>query len=67
MIKDPTNLNTAKINVYLRDGRSCLGCDIPSKPMGEHDRFVSFWFQRALRVIPLDLVKEIKIYFDDEA
>ena len=55
----------AKTNVYLKDGEEYLGKDITSKPMGDNDRFMSFWESGGIVIIPMDLIKRAEIYFED--
>ena len=47
MIKVPTDeqMENLKLNVYLKDGRKFLSCDVPPKPFGEGSSVngVSFW------------------------
>lgn len=63
-IKDITGTENIKINVILRDGTQFIGKDITPKPMGEHDRVISFWDERKLKAYPLDLVEYFEYTFD---
>lgn len=64
MIKIP---KVNKVNVILLDGAEYLGCDIPPQPMGEHGKIISFFYQgESIKIIPLDLVKEINLYWENE-
>lgn len=62
--------NTNKVNVLLRDGTEYLGKDVGPKPMGDNDRVICFFNGKGgtdFMVIPLDLVKNIVFYWEDES
>lgn len=62
MIKDIKDLNGIKLNVFLKDGTDYLGKDIPSRPFGDNERYVAFWVDGAITLIPMDLVKRIEMF-----
>lgn len=62
MIKDLSAHDDLTITVTLLSGIVYAKKDTPSQPFGDHDRFVSFWDGDDLVVIPLKLVREIKIH-----
>ena len=68
MIKVPTDeqMENLKLNVYLKDGRKFLGCDVPPKPFGEGSSMscVSFWQEESLYYIPMSEVREAIMTFD---
>lgn len=68
MVKSPTQeqLETLKLNVYLKNGRKFLGCDVPPEPFGEglNANGVSFWQQESLYYIPMSEVREVVITFE---
>jgi hypothetical protein len=68
MVKNPTQeqLETLKLNVYLKDGREFLGCDVPQNPFGDGASMkgVSFWQEESLYYIPMSEVREVVIVFE---
>lgn len=41
------------INVKLKSGELFEGKDMTNQPMGEHERWVSFWHDDRIRVYPM--------------
>ena len=66
MIKEPTSkqLETLKLNVYLKDSREFLGCDATPKPFGETESVVAFWQAGSIHLVPLSEVREVVMIFD---
>jgi len=54
-----------KINVYLKDGREFLGCDLTDRPMGETERFVSFWQEESIYIVPLGEIRAAVLTFSN--
>lgn len=54
-----------KINVDLKNGRSFLNKDIPSKPF-EINGMVSFWVGDDLKIIPLSEIREMNLFVERE-
>lgn len=55
---------TLKMNVVMKDGREFLGCDAAPKPQGEAERVVGFWYENAIRMVPLQDVLYVDFYND---
>ncbi len=67
MIKDAENLANAKMNLYLKDGRTFKYRDIPSAPFGENEHMVSFWeTEDKISVFPLNLVEKIELVLKEK-
>lgn len=64
MIKSFTaeELENLKINVVLKSGKSFLGKDVPPKPLGEHERVISFWDDNAIMCFPMEQVLYFSLY-----
>lgn len=58
-IKNPDSL---KMNVFMKDGREFLGCDLTLKPMGETERAVGFWHNDVIKMVPLVDVLHVEFY-----
>lgn len=58
-IKDVLSKNIVA-DVWTIDGLYYESCDIPSRPLGDHDRVFSFWRGEDLMVIPIHQIKAIK-------
>lgn len=54
--------NDLKMNVAMKDGREFLGCDVAPKPQGEAERVVGFWYEGAIRMVPLQDVLHVDFY-----
>jgi hypothetical protein len=65
MIKQPTEeqLKNLTLNVYLKDGREFLGCNVTPKPFGDNENCVSFWQEESLYMVPMPEVKEVVMCF----
>jgi len=63
MIIDPTDPKDLKISVITDAGEVYDDCDCTSSPFGESERFVSFWHNGYVRVIPMHRVKVIDMDF----
>ena len=59
MIKPIENINLL-MNVYMKDGTNFLGCDIPDTKGS--DTMVGFWYDNAIRYVPLTDVKYVDYY-----
>ena len=57
-IKD-INSNDVTISVFLKNEDYFLEKDMTSKPFGDNDKFVSFWSEGSLVIIPMTRVKEV--------
>ena len=66
-IREMKNEAYLKMNVVLKDGREFLGCDVPPKPFGDLERAVSFWVDGAIRVVPLEDVRQVDLYSDADS
>lgn len=66
MIKNASDTDKITIDVYLKDGESFLGCDIPEDFMGENlgGGFVTFWWYNNLRIYPAGLIHHVILHFD---
>ena len=54
-IKDFDDMSELTIDVYLKNGKKYLDCDIPSGPQSP-DSCIAFWVGEELMVVPLDNV-----------
>jgi hypothetical protein len=66
-IREMQNKGCLKMNVVMKDGREFLGCDIPLRPFGDSERVVSFWVDDAIRVVPLEDVRQVDLYSDADS
>jgi len=66
-IREMKNEAYLKMNVVLKDGREFLGCDVPPKPFGDLERAVLFWVDDAIRVVPLEDVRQVDLYSDADS
>lgn len=65
-VKEVENPNNLKMNVFMKDGREFLGCDLTPKPMGDTERSVGFWHENAIKVVPLRDVLHYEFYEDSD-
>lgn len=70
MIKDSSQSfnEKMKLNIDLKDGREFLGCDTTSG----FQNFLQlglliFWDEEAIKIIPMDQVKEFSLYEGDQS
>lgn len=61
-IRDPKNHYSLLIDVVLKTGESFIGCDITSKPFGDHEGFVSAWIGDKIRIFPMGDVLYVNLY-----
>jgi hypothetical protein len=66
-IREMKNEAYLKMNVVMKDGREFLGCDITLRPFGDSERIVSFWVDGAIRVVPLEDVRQVDLYSDADS
>lgn len=50
------------IDVFTKDGESYIARDIPEQPTGRFDRFVCFWQDQKLHMIPMERVHHFHLY-----
>ncbi|RLI66867.1 MAG: hypothetical protein DRO67_00395 [Candidatus Asgardarchaeum californiense] len=62
MIREFKNPEYVQITVVLRDGYVYERKDIPEAPLGDGEKYVSFWDDDHIKIIPLDLVDHIKLH-----
>ena len=61
MIKDLQNAENLTMNIVLKDGSKFEGKDIPSRPFGDRENFVSFWVGNVVRMYPIADVEYIEL------
>lgn len=66
-IRDIDTGANIKINVVMKNGFEYLGCDIPSRPQGESERVIAFWYENAVRMVPFEDVLWVEFYEDKSA
>jgi hypothetical protein len=66
-IKDIDTGANIKINVVMKNGLEYLGCDIPSRPLSESERAFAFWYENAVRMVPLQDVLWVEYHEDKSA
>ncbi len=65
MIRELKNQEKLVVDIFLKDGRSFLGKDIPPRPTGEFERYVSCFDGEAVAVFPMEQVKEFALYVEE--
>ena len=63
MIKEPKNMQSLKLNVFLKNGTSYLNKDTTPKPFGEMERVVGFWDEDMIIMIPMEQVYRVELVF----
>lgn len=54
-----------KLNVFLKDGSSFLGKDLPQRPFGEREVVVAFWHEDKIRMYPMTAVEYVELVPED--
>ena len=65
MIRKVENTESLSVSVYLKNGAVYTRCDVTDKLMGEHERFISFWYEDSILIFPLERVKRIVFHFEE--
>jgi len=65
MIRD-LKTNNLLISVKLKSGKLFEYKDIPSNPIGEHERIISFWNNGKIRAYPLHDIEYYEIIPQEE-
>ena len=63
MLRDPESYKNATMTVVLKDGRVFSRRDITSAPFGDGERFVCFWDNDDIKMIPMQNVYDITMHF----
>lgn len=61
MIKDLTDFENLSMNVMMKDGTKFEGMDIPSRPLGDNEKFVTFWIGDVVRMYPVAEVAYVEL------
>ena len=66
MLRDTKPLKDATITVVLKDGGVFSRRDTTSEPLGDAGKFVCFWDNDDLKIIPMQNVYDITMHFNKE-
>jgi hypothetical protein len=65
MMKDPTNDEALKLNIWHNNGDVFLGKDTTTAPTGQHGDIICFWEGNGLVIYPMREIKKIEMYFEE--
>lgn len=66
MLRDPESYKNATMTVVLKDGQVYSRRDTTSSPLGDTGKFVCFWDNDDLKIIPMQNVYGIVMHFNKE-
>ena len=63
MIRVPTQYETMRLNVFLKNGDRFLGKDTTNLPLGDNECTVCFWEEDILMIFPMEQVERLEMLF----